>query len=848
MRNKDSNIQINVDISGLRLDLSSQALEGDRKLKIYEEIYTKSLTLPEYPQRNEDIKNIVELLIDQEDYEKVHDYCQKIYQDEKVDPIIRAYFLYQDSVAFEREEELKKAFDCCFESCKLNHNSQAISRLPLIFFKREGALSTRNRMIFRSTMTMENQQSAEDLEYFNSLVDDLKEVKKFDPNINLLRPESNFLIATEPSSAVAEPIKAISFLGNIGIYGRLENAKETSLLPTRVANIRSRLEKNENAVAKSSKTSSPQNDNSKEITAEIGFMQIGEEKVLAFPVENKIFDEKKIEIEIDAQQDDSSVDRHEKINYANQNLDKANDDEKSSELNYEIEKEAKDGSAKHSELSAEEQKKQNQKMDEIIRKFEELNKRTDISEEDRIRQKIKMEAELESLRNNHGNFEKRLVKAEGGIENHDKRLTQNEKDLAKVREDLAKAKEDIIKINRRINRYDKMFANVVRFKTMDELMKAFDDHLAKRQEQQAVVPANEDGDSLSSSQDSDPIAQRNAEKDKFYQDQLKAIEYNFVLRNYFETMVSDLNSFFIASKALQSKTLEPKNPKFVALNYLKILVNLVPTLGSIGECVAECLESTYKKQKKIVAKENIARFASLAETISDFEQIAMRLAIDHLVSSEVEGRALDVRNRLDGQDPQAITRILVRERGDQELQDYSEQGHDAEEDQALLSEFEQIGEGQEAQNNARQFVISCFYRGRERVVSNVNGVGSILGKKDALKLIELMQKKELIDEVARSREHPALVDVRRRASIVADTIIEKLRQNNAQRGDENPLSSIAVLRGRNVNFALEVTDEQLGILTAGDNLHQSEQQEAPSPRASSVYCLAILQKIIGKRK
>ena len=848
MRNENLNLSTKSEIADLRIRLAQQDLEGGEKLEIYEKIYEKSLTLGDgYPQRNEDIKNIVELLIDQEDYERVHDYCQKIYQDEKVDPIIRAYFLYQDSVAFEREEELKKAFDCCFESCKLNQNSQAISRLPLIFFKREGALSTRNRMIFRSTMTMENQQSAEDLEYFNSLVKDLKEVKKFNPNINLLRPESNFLIATEPSSVVAEPIKAISFLGNIGIYGRLENAKETSLLSTRVADIRSRLEENENAVAKSSKVSSPQNDNSKEITAEIGFMKIGEEKVLSFPVENKIFDEKKIEIEIDAQQDDSSVDRHEKINYANQNLDKANDDEKSSELNYEIEKEAKDGSAKHSDLSEEEQKKQNQKMDEIIRKFEELNKRTDISEEDRIKQKIKMEAELESLRNNHGNFEKRLVKNEGRIENHEKRLTQNEKDLAKVREDLAKAKEDLIKINRRINRYDKMFANVVRFKTMDELMKAFDDHLAKRQEQQEFVPVNEDGDSLSSSQDSDPIAQRNAEKDKFYQDQLKAIKYNFVLRNYFETMISDLNSFFIASKALQSKTLEPKNPKFGALNYLKILVNLVPTLGSIGECVAECLESTYKKQKKIVAKENIARFASLAETTSDFEQIAMRLAIDHLVSSEVEGRALDVRNRLDGQDPQAITRILVRERGDQELQDYSEQGHDAEEDQALLSEFEQIGEGQEAQNNASQFVISCFYRGRERVVSNVNGVGSILGKKDALKLIELMQKKELIDEVARNREQPGIDDVRRRASIVADTIIEKLRRNNAQRGDENPLSSITTLRARNVDFTLEVNDEQLGILTAEDNPQQSN-QEAPSPRASSVYCLAILQKFIGKRK
>ena len=179
--------------------------------------------------------------------------------------------------------------------------------------------------------------------------------------------------------------------------------------------------------------------------------------------------------------------------------------------------------------------------------------------------------------------------------------------------------------------------------------------------------------------------------------------------------------------------------------------------------------------------------------------------------------------------------------------DFFDQEHNFDESQALLAEFEQIGEGQEAQDNTEQFAISCFNSGKARVVDNVNGVGSILGKKDALKLIELMQKKELIDEVARRREQTAPVDIRRRASIVADTIIEKLRQNNAQRGDKNPLSSITAFRARNVDFTLEVTDEQLGVLTAEDNSQRSN-QEAPSPRMSGVYCLAILQKFIGKRK
>jgi hypothetical protein len=839
MRNKDSNFQINREINDLRLILSNQALAGDKKLEIIEEIYQKSLKLLDYPKKEDDIKKIVELLIDQGDYEKVHEYCQKIYEDENVDSVTRAYFLHQDSVAFEYEGQLKEAFDYCFESCKLNNDPQSLSRLPLIFAKREGLLSERNKVIFRTKMTFESQQNFQDNEYIDALFKDFKEVKKFDPNINLFRQENGSLRAMEPSSAVSEPFNAISFLGNIGIYGRLENAKEKSLSPTKTTNVKSKSEDGQDGDAKSSNVFEIQNDNSKEITAEICFMQIGEEKLMSFPVENKIFDEKKIEIEIDAQQDDSSFDRQEKINYANQNLDKANDDEKSSELNYEIEKEAKNGSVKYSDLSEEEQKIQRQKIEDIIRKLEELNQRNDISDEDRGKLKIKMEDELKNLKNRQGQLEVRVVKVEGRVENHEKRLTQNEKDIAK-------AKEDIIKINQRLARYDKMFGNVVRFKSMDELMKDIEDHLAKRRQQEASLPSEDEEDS--SIEVLDPIAQRNAEKDKFYHDQLNAIKLNFVLRNYIEAMVSDLNSFFIASKALQSKALEPKNPKFVALNYLKILVNLVPTLGTIGECVAECLESTYKKQKKIVAKENIARFASLAETTSDFEQIAMRLAIDHLISSEVESRAMEVRNRLDGQDnPQAINRILARGRGDRELENFFEQEHDADENQALLTDFEQIGEGQEAQNNTGQFVISCFNRGRARVIDNVNGVGSILGKKDALKLIELMQKKELIDEVARRREQPAPVDIRRRASIVADTIIEKLRQNNAQRGDENPLSSITAFRARNVDFALEVTDEQLGVLTAEDNPQQSN-QEAPSPRMSSVYCLAILQKFIGKRK
>ena len=400
-----------------------------------------------------------------------------------------------------------------------------------------------------------------------------------------------------------------------------------------------------------------------------------------------------------------------------------------------------------------------------------------------------------------------------------------------------------------------MFASVVRVKTMDELMKAFDEHLAKRQELQAVASLSEDGDSssnhsISPSQISDPIAERNAEKDKFYQEQLKAINDNILLSNYYETMISDLSSFFLASKALQSNIVEQKTPEYHAFNYLKILVNLVPTLGTIGECFAECLEASYKKQKKIVAKENITRFASLAESSSDFEQIAMRLAINYIVDSEVESRALVIRNRLDGQDnPAGIARFFNRNRNDQETQDFYNEEHETEERQALMGEVGNDFGVQETQALLgvieTQIVEPLFERGRKRVVGTITSVGNVLAKKDSLKLIELMQMQELVDEVARQKaqQQQSPVDIRRKPSIIADTILEKFRESNVEPGNENPVNNLAIVLARNVNLASENISE-----TNSQTNSQTEQQEAPSPRASSIYCLAILQKFIGKRK
>jgi hypothetical protein len=217
----------------------------------------------------------------------------------------------------------------------------------------------------------------------------------------------------------------------------------------------------------------------------------------------------------------------------------------------------------------------------------------------------------------------------------------------------------------------------------------------------------------------------------------------------------------------------------------------------------------------------------------------MRLAINHIVDSELESRALQVRNRLDGQDnPEGIARIFNRAQGDIEVDDYYNNEHRNEAMQVLIKEVGNYDGAQETQA-LLEIVEPFFDRGRRRVVENIRSVGNILGKKDALKLIELMQTQEMVEEVARSREQPAIDDVRRKPSIIADTILEKFRENNVEPGNENEPNALTVAIVENANPASE---------TNSVSETNSQQQEAPSPRASSVYCLAILQKFMGKRK
>ena len=104
-----------------------------------------------------------------------------------------------------------------------------------------------------------------------------------------------------------------------------------------------------------------------------------------------------------------------------------------------------------------------------------------------------------------------------------------------------------------------------------------------------------------------------------------------------------------------------------------------------------------------------------------------------------------------------------------------------------------------------------------------------------------MQTQELVEEVLQQKAKQQLspVDIRRKPSIIADTILEKFRESNVEPGNENPVNNLAIELARNVNLASENISETNS---------QTEQQAAPSPRTTSVYCLAILQKFIGKRK
>ncbi len=863
MRDRNPEFILQSKIYDLRMRLARQALEEGEKLQIYEKIYEKSLDLSDYAKKDEDIKNIVELAINQRKYEKVHQYCKKIYEDKKVDETIKADFLRQESVAFVAESQLDKAFNRCFKSYKIKRDPKTLSELQIILTKSLGELPKLARAKVEMATTSLNRQDPNFIE-INLLYKKIKALRDFEPNFSIRSLEANSLSPSSRSGV--EPTEELApRVNGAGVFFERDFTRSRISNESPIARVTANLgfSQPERQMARRQNIQMLQNmqeNQEGEALQEVQQIQeIQQAQVRQDVAENLLNPmalpqqqlQEPIEMQL-ATRSESSSEESESESY----------DEEESEISLEEEGEAQDEvrvdcEAKVKRIKGDKVKKMTEDIEarqkglikdlEARQKglMEDLRKEfTNLSEEDRKKKQLEIDAlalSIKGLKDDNVKLKGRVLRVEGD-------LGEVKDDLRDLKKRTEKNEKNIEKINQRL---DKMFANVVTFKTMDELMKAFDEHLAKRQEQQAVASLSEDGDSssnhsISPSQISDPIAQRNAEKDKFYQEHLRAIKGSILLSNYFEMMISDLNSFFIASKALQSNIVEQKTPKYHAFNYLKILVNLVPTIGTIGECFAECLEASYKKQKKIVAKENIARFASLAESSSDFEQIAMRLAINYLVDSEVESRALVVRNRFDGHDnKEGIARIFNRNRNDQETQDFYNEEHETEERQALMEEVGNDFGAQETQALLgvieTQIVEPFFKRGRKEVVRNITSIGNVLAKKDSLKLIELMQTQELVEEVLQQKAKQQLspVDIRRKPSIIADTILEKFRESNVEPGNENPVNNLAIELARNVNLASENISETNS---------QTEQQAAPSPRTTSVYCLAILQKFIGKRK
>ena len=867
MRDRNLEFILQSKISDLRMRLARQALEEGEKLQIYEKIYEKSLDLSDYAKKDEDIKNIVELAINERKYEKVHQYCKKIYEDKKVDETIKADFLRQESVAFVAESQLDKAFNRCFKSYKIKRDPKTLSELQIILTKSLGELPKLARAKVEMATTSLNRQDPNFIE-INLLYKKIKALRDFEPNFSIRSLEANSLSPSSRSGV--EPTEELApRVNGAGVFFERDFARRIVPNDLPIARVTANLgfSQPEGQVARRQNIQENQNiqmlQNMQENQEREALQEVQQiQEIQQVQVRQGVAENLLNPIELPQQQVQEPIE----MQSSTEESESESYDEEESEISLEEEGEAQDearvdGEAKVKRIKGDKVKKMTEDIEARQKGLmEDLEARqkglmenfckefTNLSEEDRKAKQEEIYAlgiSIKGLRDDNVKLKGRVLRLESDV-------GEIKDDVIDLKKRTAKNEKNIAKINQRL---DQMFASVVRVKTMDELMKAFDEHLAKRQEQQAVASLSEDGDStsnhsISPSQISDPIAQRNAEKDKFYQEQLRAINDNILLSNYFETMISDLNSFFIASKALQSNIVEQKTPKYHAFNYLKILVNIVPTIGTIGECFAECLEASYKKQKKIVAKENIARFASLAESAGDFEQIAMRLAINYIVDSEVESRALAVRNRLDGHDnPAGIARIFNRNRNDQETQDFYNEEHKTEERQALMEEVGNYFEAQETQALLgvieTQIVKPLFERGRNRVVGTITSVGNVIAKKDSLKLIELMQTQELVEEVLQQRDQQrlSLNDIRRKPSIIADTILEKFKENNVERGEENTNNALAIEIARNVNLASENISE-----TNSQANSQSEQQEAPSPRATSVYCLTILQKFIGKRK
>jgi hypothetical protein len=868
---KSSNIERRQEISFLRSSLDNKSLQAQEKLEIYEKIYKKSLFLEQgYPKKEEDTRKIVDLLIDcrnyknGKNYEKVHEYCAEIYKDENIERKIKAHYLRQESVAFFAESKLEEAFNCGLKSYEIDQNPKTLAELHINLQKRYDDLSPEDKLKTKELTATLNRFDPK----VSAIIKDRNALKDLDLTFNIGERDVTFLSSN--SEHRSEPFNfggalsatSLSAKMRSEVFRRIDGGggfAQSSMAVHGAGVFASRDEifsnsevavtahtvflESENRVPQSNldqvvlgvPTSqeiqpesnlipSPRNEISStsqvEKSFEAQFSQSEEQHIKhqetlnaipQFDVESESAFENYSELNADKESEERNKVPKAVADYEQMLLEKENkrreneqllfeNEQLLSEKSRELERLKKEFSEQYENLSEEERKKRQDEIDKLEGVVKSFGKMVDICKD----QRNVLQQELVEMKNKQEIFDEKLGAQEGEI-----KVVKSEIKLANTRIDVVESKVDIlndevrilkdqVEVTRdKVDTLEHRVDRIGRLMTMKEIMEAFERHLANRQQS-----SQEQNLTSSVQSEQDDFSLRSEGRDLFYKKQLEIIRKTPSYNNYFEALVSDLNSFFTAAQSLGTgEVKEKEDQKFQkVICFLKIFSHLATSIGPFFMGIAEYAMKKCEEVPAFIKKQEIERFANLAISPSEFEQIAIRLAINSMDArklQEIDRDTVVANARLNGTN--------IREQVQRSVEDIQSCADPAE--------------------IVYKCIPDCISQAVQRLIENTRDPAAVIGKRDALILIELMQKRELAEEINQKKEEQK--NIKRKPSIIADTILENLR---GERGGVSVPESPA-----EANTAQQTSSNP-----------PRPPQELPQSRVETTGCLAILRKVAGQ--
>lgn len=226
------------------------------------------------------------------------------------------------------------------------------------------------------------------------------------------------------------------------------------------------------------------------------------------------------------------------------------------------------------------------------------------------------------------------------------------------------------------------------------------------------------------------IAQKKAEARRGYI--TEHINSNSDLDDYYNSLLSDITAIYIATQAISTGKMaksEADDSYSMAAGYLEGFVELIPVFGGIANKLLQGAAYIADLKQNIITQRDLNRVRDLSQTMSEFDEIAIRLAVSLTKQNEDKIKS------------------CKEEKLPKDLKSYFN--------------FDTLSGGAKS--------IMTKY------LSDEKSKASILGKADAQQVIQYLQQDKVTKKLKfKKNQNKGTQEYKRKESVIAEDIIENL--------------------------------------------------------------------------